>query len=366
MSSQKTDTDGMFIIFSIVFFVGISMFILFVVRPEYMYVRTEVNRLYVEGLMSFFNALPFDITPESLKKSALLLDVYDSAEIKESDYSFIGFHIFLYFIPFILLMAFLYFFKLKSAESFTRKFTIKTLMKDQASVWSFLRPIVDLKLDENIEDGEWAMAKRPLSWVKKYRLLDSNKVLKEQEAESLFERQVGRLYDGFDSLKDYEKGLLCIFAAHSELTDEAKKDAYKWNDILNITYKKQDYSWVNEAWEKYKNTEKLKLALSQHAFVTTILMRMLEEARGVFPTSYFLWLKPVDRTLFFALNRVGSKESFCECAGVFNHFLAEKVLGQPLMKQYVKGAVSGLKYHLEEIEITDKNYYNLKENLDIC
>ena len=77
---------------------------------------------------------------------------------------------------------------------------------------------------------------------------------------------------------------------------------------------------------------------------------MLEIARsdGVLASSEFLWLKPVDRQLWFMLNSVGRQTAVGEIAGGIAHWLAEKKVGRALRTPMIKEAVNSLAAALED------------------
>lgn len=70
--------------------------------------------------------------------------------------------------------------------------------------------------------------------------------------------------------------------------------------------------------EKYKNTELVQEVTAKHAYTLTVIASLLEKARldGVVPASEFLWLKPVDRRLWYMLNCVGRQTPYAEVAGL--------------------------------------------------
>lgn len=71
----------------------------------------------------------------------------------------------------------------------------------------------------------------------------------------------------------------------------------------------------------------------------------------------FLWLKPVDRPLWFMLNNVGRRTAFTEVAGPMAHWLAEKVIGRKLIVPMVNQATTALVAALEEVVYNpDKDY----------
>jgi hypothetical protein len=89
--------------------------------------------------------------------------------------------------------------------------------------------------------------------------------------------------------------------------------------------------------------------LSQHGFVITGLMSLLEEARrgGVVAGCELIWVKGEDRTLWYALNSVGRKVSYVESAGAFAHWLIERHLKRPITHPAVGEAVKGLELALK-------------------
>jgi intracellular multiplication protein IcmP len=78
---------------------------------------------------------------------------------------------------------------------------------------------------------------------------------------------------------------------------------------------------------------------------------MMEYARndGVLASAEFIWLKPLDRKLWFMLNCVGRQTPFCEVAGPVAHFKIEKRLRRPLKVPMIDEAVNALEAALAEI-----------------
>jgi intracellular multiplication protein IcmP len=91
--------------------------------------------------------------------------------------------------------------------------------------------------------------------------------------------------------------------------------------------------------------------MKQHAFVNTVMASMLMTARndGVLASADFLWLKLVDRQLWFMLNSVGRKTPFAEVAGIFAHWHAELLLGQPIKIPVIEEAINGLELAISEV-----------------
>lgn len=62
------------------------------------------------------------------------------------------------------------------------------------------------------------------------------------------------------------------------------------------------------------------------------LVALYEAARrkGVLPTAEFIWLRPLNRPLFYLLNNVGRRTAWPEIAGAWSHYRAEKTLADML------------------------------------
>lgn len=86
------------------------------------------------------------------------------------------------------------------------------------------------------------------------------------------------------------------------------------------------------------------LALSSHAFVNTSVPAVFEVAKkyGQLTTADFVWLKPLDRTLWYALNQVGRKVSWAEAAGCRAHLDMENQERKPVFEPNVERAVRSL------------------------
>lgn len=67
--------------------------------------------------------------------------------------------------------------------------------------------------------------------------------------------------------------------------------------------------------------------MAVHKYTRTMLMSMLltSKLQGKLASSYFIWLKPVDRTLWYALNRVGAPTPFTQGAGLFCQWASEQI-----------------------------------------
>ncbi|HRE30934.1 MAG TPA: phosphoesterase, partial [Candidatus Berkiella sp.] len=104
-----------------------------------------------------------------------------------------------------------------------------------------------------------------------------------------------------------------------------------------------DYSDTDEYIKKYKS-KAAELCQKRHAYVSTVMAEMLLLARtdGVLASADFLWVKPIDRRLWYILNCVGRQVSVPEVSGVFAHFFAERELSRALTVPMVDEATNAL------------------------
>jgi intracellular multiplication protein IcmP len=206
---------------------------------------------------------------------------------------------------------------------------------------------------EDIDNGPWAMAQTPIEFGKKHHLLyrnpDNNMVMVDKiRAKVLFCQQLGPLWPGVEQLPPYQKALFAAFCAFINYNrDEAE------NFLANIersvtraklNKKELDFSGTAALIKKYGNSPDVQRILKDHAYFHTVFIEMLATARrsGIVANSSYLWLKPIDRPLWYALNNLGRKAVFVEMASAHAHWLAEKKLGFALTEPMVEEAIYGL------------------------
>lgn len=272
-------------------------------------------------------------------------------------------------IPIVIILFFLgvalYF---KSATvGFRRTYQMKDLLKTETQVWHYESPILNVDLvNTDIDEGPWAMALTPMSFAKKYKLLKIKKhrtsehklVSKEKivatvlknKAGKVFARQLGRLWHGTTHLKPYEKALYAALAAKA-----ARKDSEARELLAQISRSaesgKLNFSGANKLLAKYQNYPAVEEVTKKHAYLFTVMASMLQLARtdGVLSSAEFLWIKPIDRKLWFLLNSVGRQTVFAEVAGPFAHWKAEKEMGFAIKTPMIEEAVIGLEEAISEI-----------------
>jgi intracellular multiplication protein IcmP len=244
---------------------------------------------------------------------------------------------------------------------FKNTHTMDTLKKAEQENWPQITPVLSIDLvKEDPEVGPWSMPKRPLDFCKENNIarLTTNPdaedrflwAIDEGVATRVFTMQIGPLWQGVDKLPIHTKALLVVFMArvHRERAVASKLLA---QIAASSAHGKLNFEGVTELLEKYRNSQYLKWAEKRHAYVYTLMATLLEMGRsdGVIATAEFLWLKPVDRRLWFMLNTVGRQTAVIEVAGPFAHWLAERKLKRKLKTPMVKEAVSALETEMQNI-----------------
>jgi intracellular multiplication protein IcmP len=235
-------------------------------------------------------------------------------------------------------------------RSFRRKLTRETLSKEMSMDFPWTLPVLDLDLAaEPIDQGPWSMALTPLQFARKYSLLRVRQV-DIPDAEKLFATQLGRLWTTPERLNPYMRALFACFAAQMMRDTEGANKAMR-ELVVSITAGQPKFTQSAALFDKYANVPQVKAICDKHAYQVTVLIAMFTEGKqaGIFPPNHFLWLKPLNRTMWFSLNCVLRRTCFAEVAGVFSHYHAEVVAGRAIEVPQVKAASVALAAAIAEI-----------------
>jgi intracellular multiplication protein IcmP len=272
-------------------------------------------------------------------------------------------------IPIVIIMIVLAFvvYYANSTRVFKRIYNMNTLAKLERNNWPQINPVLDLDLLKvDIDVGPWAMAMTPMQFCKRYQLLQEIRperregmsrkdwdkvevVLKRGEANRLFALQLGQLWRGTDRLPMHIKALFAVFAAR--INSDTKEAARMLTQMSATSTGKIDFSGVDQLLKKHEKSKLVQKITGSHAYMYTVMAAMLEGARddGVQASADFLWLKPMDRRLWYTLNTVGRQTPFVEVAGIFAHWIAEKEAGRRLVMPLVEEATKALELALQEV-----------------
>lgn len=250
---------------------------------------------------------------------------------------------------------------------FKRIYSMRDMVELEKENWPQIVPVAGLDLVKtDIDKGPWAMAMSPVQFCKRHNLLEEHKpqiqegmsrkersrievTLKRGLANKTFILQLGPLWQGTNRLPPHIKALFAVFAARYNSDSKAAYDLLR--QIAASSATKLDFTGADELCKKHENTKGIQKVVNSHAYVLTVMASMLEAARedGVQASADFLWLKPIDRRLWYMLNTVGRQTPFSEVAGPFAHWLAEKEIGRRLLVPMVEEATNALELALKEI-----------------
>lgn len=241
---------------------------------------------------------------------------------------------------------------------FRQRHNMNSLKELEAENWPQIHPVLSLDLvKEDLEKGPWAMAKTPLDYCKEQQIVKTQEkdgktvwAIEKGPATRLFTMQLGPLWKDLFNLPIHVKALIVIFIARAHRERDVAK-RFLSQIATSAASGKLDFTGVNEQLIHYQNSKVLRWLRPRHAYVRTMMAGLLEIARanGVLATAEFLWLKPVDRKLWYVLNSVGRQTSVIEVSGVFAHWQAEKALGRAMTTPMVKEAVKALDFCVQNI-----------------
>lgn len=268
---------------------------------------------------------------------------------------------------FLLLLAVLVFYSNPIME-FRKKYTMQRLKNLEKGNWPQIHPTIKLDLiKEQIDKGPWAMMYTPMQFCRRNKLLDIEdtqqtvmtstglkhrpkaKLIREK-AGQLLALQLGNQWSSVADLPIYIQALCGAFAAFAKHKREESNKLFK-QISRSAESGKLDFTGAKALAKKYTNDEVLQRVVHQHAYIYTVMSTLLVLARtdGVVASADFLWLKPVDRTLWLVLNSVGRQTPPVEIAGIHGHWLAELDLGRKLYVPMVQTAVDALDEAIENI-----------------
>lgn len=318
----------------------------------------DIMALFLSLRMIVVKAYLYLFTTEALTKAYDAIDIYTPKEWSFSDFSkmsgelrfYIAVPLMLIFIPYAYRI-----YKKNPLNKYTRILNRESLCASEVGLWPWIAPVLKLNIiDQPLDEGDWAMSDIVLKFCQRYALLDKNNVIIEENARKVFISQLGTVWNGVENLKPHQKAILACFLAQLNMQHE---DALKGLTILStsIAAGQIDYSFVDGYLKKYAHTEISEKFLNKNAYTYNVIATIYREAKhfGKIPPSYFIWLKVVDRKLFYTLHCVGRKLPFCEVAGIFGHGLAEETIGKKMLVPYVDKAVQGLEQGLAEVKIVE-------------
>lgn len=259
---------------------------------------------------------------------------------------------------------------------FRRSHNMKTLRAQEQQNWPAIMPVIKEDLvDQDINKGPWAMALSPMEFARKHELLKKEDMLLDRmlpgqemtagvrrgDAKRVFTLQLGPYWDGFERCSPQAQVIAAVCMARMNRDRDAASMILSTLD-KTFALGKPDFSVAKPIIKKYKDSELVREILPKHAYLLTMLASLLQASRndGVVPTSEFLWLKVVDRRLWYMLNCVGRQTPYVEVAGPFAHWLAEKAMGRRSLVPMIDEAIKALEIAIKEVKLTPRQMQELE------
>lgn len=196
-------------------------------------------------------------------------------------------------------------------------------------------------------------AQSPEGFAEEHQLI-RNMQLDVALCRTVFMDQLGRELIGWKSLAPHEKAIFAIFGLQFFLDD--RPEARELMDALNRSCRiksRRDkgkfsvpvYALARTAFRRVIQSEGAAQWLREHRYVRSGLVWLYAHDLRLTPPNW-LWLKGVDRTLFYALHRANTTKGFIEGAGIVAVTRTETEamrLGLPCPQACVDEAIDGLR-----------------------
>ena len=265
-----------------------------------------------------------------------------------------------------------------------RRFNMESLLRNNAESFPCLRPVVGrgkyLLSPESYDSGPWKIARTPAQFALENELLLNeqgkpfspeqalknglpstelsawgNARLDEKKALAVLTEQLGKPFEGYEGLSPCRRTLAVAFLAYA---NGDKKGCVSMLDMVSSSYNEIDGNVdcpvltdtafekrLKKAWARHKDVLSVKNMASHAAYELPWFMALLYRARqkGVLASSQFLWLRPMDRPLWYALNQCGGRAAWVEGFAAWAHYTAEEQEGKALTEPHVAPAVASLK-----------------------
>ncbi|MFC3908490.1 type IVB secretion system coupling complex protein DotM/IcmP [Legionella dresdenensis] len=259
---------------------------------------------------------------------------------------------------------------------FRRAHNMQTLKAQEQFNWPAIMPVVKEDIvSQDISQGPWAMGLTPIEFARKYHLLKKEDAIldnplpgmemtagiRKGDAKRIFTLQLGPYWEGFERCSPQAYALAAVFMARLNRDRNAATMILETLDRTYVTGK-PDFSVARPVLQKYQNMENVQEITSRHAYVLTVMASLLLAARqdGVVASSEFLWLKPLDRRLWYMLNSIGRQTPYAEVGGPFAHWIAEKAMGRKSLVPMIDEAIKALEIAVKEVKLSQKELQELK------
>ena len=202
----------------------------------------------------------------------------------------------------------------------------------------------------------FAEALSPEEWMAFHKIPIPDGVVDRDAVEAALKLQLGEPWQGVKKLPPYLQILLAAFALKTvrkrkEADDFLGEIAICWSHKGGL---KLNSALISKARKILRNKDIAGSTIAEcnrHAYVTTALLGALDKARsegGVLAPATFLWMRGVNRALWYPLNNLGRQSFHAEAMGGMSHYRAEKQVQRPIPKPMVMDAVKVICAYIED------------------
>ncbi|MDD5586217.1 MAG: hypothetical protein PHY92_04580 [Alphaproteobacteria bacterium] len=253
---------------------------------------------------------------------------------------------------------------LSSRNKFKTRHNLESFIKAQARMWPVISPIVNFipgrssaRIPGEVVPDKlplFAEALSPEEWISWHRIPVVNGIPEREKVRRAFLLQLGPRWQGSANLPLYISALFAAFAMKGvQKREEAEallgRMAQSWSPEKGFVMEDQLAAEIKKiVRDPAIGGEALKIA-NRYAYRTTAMLGVLKWARfvgGVLAPAQYLWLRGVDRSLWYPLNNLGRRSFHSEGAGALAHFMAEEAAAKPLPIPRVDTAIVALNQYL--------------------
>lgn len=249
-------------------------------------------------------------------------------------------------------------------NKFKMKHTLESFIRAQADMWPVLSPVVNFNPAKHsaripgqaVPDKlpPFAEALSPEEWLAYHRIPVTDSIPARESVRRAFVAQLGPRWQGPDKLPLYIAGLFAAFALQGAQKRDACDDllgklAKSWSLEGGLKISPELEAYIQKTLRDSNIGGKAVEIAAVHAWRTTALLGVLKWARfmgGVLAPAQFLWLRAVDRELWYPLNNLGRRSFHSEGAGAMGHFMAEQAAKKPLLVPRVDTAIITMNQYL--------------------
>jgi len=177
----------------------------------------------------------------------------------------------------------------------------------------------------------WRDALTPVEWAQERGLVGKGSSPSLADIENALILDLGSVWRDGDALKEHEQALLVLFLGSGEWNSSVLQ-SYKlslsrcWHPKKGFQASRSLKKMIRKSLENSSFRESLASLGQRHGYGGTILMAALVHGRaqkGILPPADFLWLKAVDRPLWYGLHNLGRRTFHVEALALMSHYRTE-------------------------------------------